>query len=139
MIQRVPFLLDPKSPVDPKRFCMSTFWMFCFMHKTMDWRFRKATGELQKVPDDWEQQRDTMLKRLAILCHVNEVPPERVIMADETFLRMRPHRGYTWTATGDNSISVRGMAEKAGVTVMIASDAAGNMLPMQVRVTCRLV
>lgn len=72
------------------------------------------------------------MQRIAYLCRTHRIPPERVFMADETFAHLTPDCPFTYAPEGSKEVRVTGKEDKLGVTVMVTSSAAGDMLPMQV-------
>ena len=45
---------------------------------------RRATGAVQKLPQDWKQKVDEHHKRMAHTVMVNKIPAKLVVSADET-------------------------------------------------------
>ena len=104
----------------------------------MHWSWRSSTKAAQKLPNDHQQQIRDALGRLAILCRTEEIPKERVFLADETFCYIRPVSRFTWNLKNDKSVPVFGKEEKGGFTVMLGSTLAGNLLPIQILVEGKL-
>lgn len=56
-----------------------------FVHRHLNWTLRKSTTAAQKVPANWEQQVEDMIKRLAVTVFEGDIPKELLFSMDETF------------------------------------------------------
>jgi hypothetical protein len=61
-----------------------------------------------------------------------KTPPELIINADQTGVHLLPSPSQTWSPSGDKQVQIIGQNEKHQVMLMVASTAAGGLLPSQV-------
>ena len=85
-----PHLLDQEAEVDQTKFYCSDFWLHAFLSNRMGWSWRCSTNAAQKLPPDAEDQVEQALQRIAALSMRYCIPPQRVFMADETFMFYTP-------------------------------------------------
>jgi len=83
------------------------------------------------VPADWEKQcKDAFLWLVAVI-RTYRVPPKLVLNADQTSLCLIPTGNKTWAEKGAKQVNVFGKEEKRQFTLMVATSAAGDILPFQ--------
>jgi hypothetical protein len=85
-----PHLLDAFGEQQSHKFCCTPYWVRAYFRKVLRMSWRVATKAAQKLPADWEVQGKDMLQRIAIVSMVYKVPPELVILMDETFFNLHP-------------------------------------------------
>ncbi|KAF9515806.1 hypothetical protein BS47DRAFT_1293384, partial [Hydnum rufescens UP504] len=95
------------------------------------WSMRTSTQAAHKLPDDWEKQCEDQFMRLSHYIKMFNVPAELVINADQTGVCLIPAGNKTWAPTGAKQVSTMAKEEKRQFTLMVASSAAGDMLPFQ--------
>ena len=127
----IPQLTAVDGEVDRNKFCASHTWLRTFLRKDLRWSWRASTAAAQGTPANADTLVGDMLQQIAYLCRVHCIPHERVFMADETFAHLTPDSRFTFAPENSKEVHVTGKEDKAGVTVMVTSSAAGTMLPMQ--------
>jgi hypothetical protein len=128
MMKWQPEMLD----VNDGPFKVSRSWVRAFMNKEMGWTFRAGTQAARKKPATWEKDIRDMLTRAALLVRLQKVPPQLFINFDQTGLHLVPlGNEKTYEAKGKIQVGIAGLNEKAQITAVVTSTAAGNMLPVQ--------
>lgn len=123
--QVCPHLLDGQEHKLSRRYVNN------FMH-SMDYSYRAVTQSAKSTPDNWAQLGRDMAIRIAQSIWTYRTPPELVINADQTGIHHLPSPNRTWNPCGGKQVQVVGKDEKRQVTLMMASTAAGGLLPSQV-------
>jgi hypothetical protein len=84
-----PHLLDPEAPEDNTKFMATRDWLAQWMHRLgMSWR--AVTGSSYDIPSDHEQQMRASLERIAGKALLWDIPADRVVQADQTFIPYHP-------------------------------------------------
>jgi hypothetical protein len=123
-----PHLLDAEADPDPQQFMATQNWIRIWLH-SKGMTYRAVTGDAGKLPDDWERQRDDMLSRIAGKAALFNTLPEEVIHADQTCLTLEPAPEYTWNERNAKNITAAGKEAKDCVSLLVANDCEGNLLP----------
>jgi hypothetical protein len=113
---------------DKTKFMCTNYWMRCFLFKRLKWSWRVGTKAAQKLPDNWEQLIDQALQRIAAMASLCNIPPERVFMADETFLFYQPESKCAF-------VVARELAKAVAVHCMLFL----HLLKLRASVSCELV
>jgi hypothetical protein len=118
----------------------------------VDWGFaiRKGTTAARKLPPNVEQVHDDYVQRFAFTIGrdlpedvtmltptgervaVKRIPPELVVNADQTAVAPVSYRNATWARRGCKDVPLMGEGDKRKLTAVLASNAAGEGLPIQV-------
>ena len=111
-----------------------------FALQKMNWRWRRTTTGT-KLPEDWEKQGKTMLKRVAV--HIAAIKNSSTLSAerpfhasllinfDQTGVHLVPKSKYTYADATSSSVQGTGEDDRRQITAVIASSANGDMLPLQ--------
>ncbi|KAL3701234.1 hypothetical protein R1sor_019256 [Riccia sorocarpa] len=76
---------------------------------------------------------DDVVKRIAYLVYIHDIPEDLVINTDETGLQLFPAcQDRTFAVQGSQNVTITGAGDKRHVTVLVSSSARGFVLPMQV-------
>jgi hypothetical protein len=126
-----PHLTSDDGEDDRSKFLASSTWLRTFIRRWLKWTWRASTSATQSTPADASEKVANMLLRISYLCRAHCIPPERLFMADETFVHLSPDSRFTFAPEGAKEVHVTGKDDKLGVTVMVTSSAASKMLPMQ--------
>lgn len=74
-----PHLTDDAGEFDRKKFCVSSTWLRTFLRRYLRWTWRAATSASQGTPSNADVLTLEILLRIAYLCRVHSIPPERVL------------------------------------------------------------
>lgn len=107
-------------------------WCRGICREKLNYVFRKATGAAQKLPLDWQTQKEDFVRRVTAVYMVECEDLAFVVNLDHTGVRLIPAGNYTYDVCGKKDIKVVGMEDKRQVTVLVGSAADGRMLPCQV-------
>lgn len=120
--QRVlnPHLLSPYSDPNPSRFMATSTWISKWL-SGMGYSWRAVTGDAGKVPDNWKDLGESMLKRMAAKITLFKIIPSMVVQADQTMVALQPAPEYTWGVTNAKNVQVVAKEDKAAATLMLAS------------------
>jgi hypothetical protein len=116
-----------------------------------DWgfSFRVGTTAARKLPPNAPQLHDLLVQRVAYesrrdlpfgICMqvdgqpvpVTMIPPSLIVNADQGGVPVLALRGSTWAVRGVKAVPLEGGNDKRQVTVVLASDARGEMVPLQI-------
>ena len=92
---------------------------------------RRVTTAKHNVPDDWEQQGETLATRLALICMYDKVPPELVVNLDQSGLHLLPTSSVTRALVGAEQVSGIAAGDKRQITATFVVSASGFMLHPQ--------
>lgn len=111
-------------------FRASASWTAAFV-KTMDLSYRRGTTKqvIALTARALEEAHSVYLARIAFTASRCAIPPELCFHADETGLMMLPSSNYTLAKRGSASVAVNDHDEKRLVTLMVAGNGAGDLLP----------
>jgi len=123
--------LEPKLLEDHPKFQCSDKFITNTLASYLNYTYRTATRAVQKAPADWEKQCEDAFLRLVAVIRTYRVPPELVLNADQTGLCLIPTGNKTWAEKGAKQVDVFGKEEKRQFTLMVATSAAGDILPFQ--------
>jgi hypothetical protein len=113
-------------------FKVSLTWVRCFVNRNLSWSFRAPTTAAQKLPDDWEEQGELLIYRLAYYIRMYSIHPSRVINADQTGVVLIPSGDdRTYDDCGTKEVKVIGGEEKRACTAVVGSTSSGRLLPLQ--------
>lgn len=84
---------------------LSKFFCKHFVKKHLNWSVRKATTAAQKVPNNWQQLVDDMVKRLAVVVYEGKIPQELMFSMDETFCYFVPMGNASTLAERGSKVS----------------------------------
>jgi hypothetical protein len=88
-----PHLLDKDGAVDPTRFMAGQKWLSRWLRDAgMSWR--AVTGDHGKEPEDWREQCDRSLLRMAGKAQYWDISPARCFQADQTYVYFKPAAAY---------------------------------------------
>ncbi|KAF9505203.1 hypothetical protein BS47DRAFT_1378299 [Hydnum rufescens UP504] len=113
------------------RFKCSDSFIQHFLHSHLHWTMHTSTQAAQKTPQNWEALCEDMFMHLVYHIKMYNILPELVINADQTGVCLIPAGNKTWAPTGSKQVAVFAKEEKRQFTLMVASSAAGNMVPFQ--------
>ena len=82
-----PHLLDIDAAKDNTKFVATSQWVAQWLHG-QGLSYRAVTGSNSKLPEDWEARCEASLTRIAGKCAMWEIPPDRVVMGDQTFVNL---------------------------------------------------
>lgn len=104
------------------------------MMARLGYSMRKATQAARSVPEDWEQQGELFVLRLANLVFGHGLHKEDVVNLDETGLEVvgTASGGKTRAFKGSKDVAVQGLGDKRQLTATAIVDAAGNCYPWQI-------
>ena len=74
--------------------------------------FSAGTNSSGKLPEDWEDDIESMLIRTAYLVFTHKIPPEFLVNMDETPLMLIARRNYTWADEGVSNVACSGSKDK---------------------------
>ncbi|KAF9509948.1 hypothetical protein BS47DRAFT_1319917 [Hydnum rufescens UP504] len=113
------------------KFKCSDAYVRCFLHTHLCWSMRTLTQAAHKLPDDWEKQCKDQFMCLSHYIKMFNVPAKLIINTDQTGVCLIPAGNKTWAPTGVKQVTTMAKEEKCQFTLMVASSAAGDMLPFQ--------
>jgi hypothetical protein len=113
---------------------------------------RKSTKTARKLPEDFDEVKNTYLKRISTVVRDHNIPPALIINWDQTgmiislFLnlsdkinyvllsgsKMVPVSQWTMAMRGSKQVAVTGRDDKREITLLLAVSLDGNLLPPQV-------
>ncbi|KAF9520263.1 hypothetical protein BS47DRAFT_1287271, partial [Hydnum rufescens UP504] len=102
-----------------------------FLHTHLHWSMHTSTCATQKTLANWLGLCEDIFMWLAYYIKMFDVPAELVINVDQTGVCLIPARNKTWVPTGSKQVNTFGKEEKQQFTLMVASSAAGDLLPFQ--------
>jgi hypothetical protein len=124
-------------------------WLKKKMTKSWGFSFRVGTTAARKLPPNHAELHDLLVQRLAYearrdlpsgICMqvdgepvpVTLIPSCLIVNSDQGGVPMVGLRGATWAVRGVKAVPLEGGNDKRQVTVVLASDARGDMVPLQV-------
>lgn len=114
-----------------RRFRCGDTFVRDFIHRELDWSFRKATRAGQKIPIDAEQQLFHASLRMAGCIRDENVKACFVVNGDQTLSVYASGRDHTYELKGSKQINIVGIEEKRAFTVMVGVSMSGEVLPLQ--------
>ena len=123
-------------------------WVRDHMHK-WGFSFRVGTTVARKLPPNVDEVHQLFVIRLAYLLRhdlpndvtmlqagervpVKMIPPALCVNADQGGIPWVAFRNATWAPTGAKAVPLSGQDDKRQMTAVLASDARGVLLPLQV-------
>jgi hypothetical protein len=116
---------------DGSNFRASDSFVRGWLHKALEWSFRKATRAAQKLPEKWEDLCERSFLRKAYIIKEHDIPPELYVNSDQTQVTYAPGDKMTWADTGAKQVSLTKTDEKRAFTVMVSVASDGTLLPFQ--------
>jgi len=127
-------------------------WKKSWLKKEMKkwgFSFRVGTTAARKLPPNHAALHDLLVQRLAYearrdlpfgICMqvdgesapVAMIPPCLIVNSDQGGIAVVGLRGATWALRGVKAVPLEGGNDKRQVTIVLASDARGEMVPLQV-------
>jgi hypothetical protein len=125
-------LVEVNNPELLGRYGLSRRWCRRWMNSNLSWSYRKGTTSGQKLPAEWKNLCDKMLMRAAVVAAKKNVThPALIINWDQTGLNLIPSYHSTFGKKGDKQIPIAKMDDKRQITAVVASNAMGELLPVQ--------
>ena len=116
---------------DGSRFHASDSFIRSWLHKALEWSYRKVTRAAQKLPENWEDQCERSVLRKAYIIKEHNIPAELYVNSDQTQVTYAPGDKMTWAETGAKQVSLTNTDEKRAFTVMVSVMSDGALLPFQ--------
>ena len=116
---------------DGSRFHASDSFIRSWLHKALEWSYRKVTRAAQKLPENWEDQCERSVLRKAYIIKEHDIPAELYVNSDQTQVTYAPGDKMTWAETGAKQVSLTNTDEKRAFTVMVSVASDGALLPFQ--------
>ncbi|KAF9022124.1 hypothetical protein BDZ89DRAFT_220444 [Hymenopellis radicata] len=116
---------------DGSRFRVSDSYLRKWLHETIGWSERRATRATQKTPDDWEDQCEKAILRIAYVMKEHDVPSALFVNTDQTQVTYAQGTKLTWAATGLKQVTTVGSEEKRAFTAVVSVANSGELLPLQ--------
>ncbi|KAG9106256.1 hypothetical protein FRC07_008894 [Ceratobasidium sp. 392] len=114
-----------------KLFTCSYSFVRSFLHKELNWSFRRPTRAAQSTPANMGTVLRRAFLRLACLIRDENIPACCIVNADQTQVVYSHGCEYTWTHEGDKQVPVVGKDEKRAYTLLIGVANSGDALPFQ--------
>lgn len=95
------------------------------------WVKRKATTGHRHIPQDYQQLKDTFLKRVNNTILTHNIPAPLVVNFDQTGINLLPTQAYTMAPKGSDQVPIAHKDDKRQITGVFAGSAAGHFLPPQ--------
>jgi hypothetical protein len=92
---------------------------------------RKGTKAARKLPDDFAEQKETILNRISNVVRENSIPEDLIINFDQTGLNIVPVSGWTLHDCGAKQVEITGLDDKRQITAVLGVSLSGNLLPLQ--------
>jgi hypothetical protein len=116
---------------DGSNFRASDSFVRGWLHKALDWSFRKATRAAHKMPENWEDLCEKSFLRKAYNIKEHDIPAELYVNSDQTQVMYAPGDKMTWADAGAKQVSLTNTDEKRAFTVMVSVASDGTLLPFQ--------
>jgi hypothetical protein len=116
---------------DGSTFRASDSFVRGWLHKALEWSYRKATRAAHKLPENWEDQCERSFLCKAYIIKEHDIPAELFIDSDQIQLVYAPGDKMTWAETGAKQVSLTNTDEKRAFTVMVSVASDGTLLPFQ--------
>lgn len=118
---------------DGSKFRCTESWVKKFVHRTLNWTFRRATRAAQKTPSNADQLCLDQFYRLTLTirdCAIFDA--SFYVNIDQTNIVYQPANTATYEEVGSKQVAVIGQEEKRAFTVLVGISASGDALPFQV-------
>lgn len=102
-----------------------------FLSEVAGLSYRRATSAAQKLPADWQQQGDTLVKKIAQIAARHCIRPRLIINSDQTGIILVPAANYSFDDVKATNVKVIGQEEKRAITAVVSSSFDGQLLPLQ--------
>ncbi|KAJ3754400.1 hypothetical protein EV360DRAFT_73735 [Lentinula raphanica] len=102
-----------------------------FLRSVMDWTPRTGTRAAAHLPADAEDLCERTFFRLVYCMKWENIPAKLVINIDQQGIYVLPNSTKTFYAKGDHQVDIIGKEEKRAFTILVASTATGDFLPIQ--------
>ncbi|KAG9091475.1 hypothetical protein FS749_016521 [Ceratobasidium sp. UAMH 11750] len=112
-------------------FTCSYSFVRSFLHKELNWSFRRPTRAAQYTPANMDTVLRRAFLRLACLIRDENIPACCIVNTDQTQVVYSHGCKYTWTHQGDKQVPVVGKDEKRAYTLVIGVANSGHTLPFQ--------
>ncbi|KAG9084848.1 hypothetical protein FS749_004912 [Ceratobasidium sp. UAMH 11750] len=128
--EQAPDLFKRRLRAD-KLFQCSYSFVRSFLHKELNWSFRRPTRAAQNTPANLKSVLRHAFLRLACVIRDEEVPSCCIVNADQTQVVYSHGCEYTWTQQGAKQVSTVGKDEKRAYTLVVGVSNSGSALPFQ--------
>ncbi len=119
----------------PNRFKRRSFgrgWCRKWLARTLPWTYKRGTTSGQKLPLDWEEQCEGMVKRVsAKAAQHNILHPSFIINWDQTAVLLMSANNSTYSHVKEKQVPMIGQDEKRQITAVVTSTLDGDLLPLQ--------
>ena len=120
------------SPELLGKYGLSHRWCRRWITSNLNWSFRRGTTSGQKLPLDWRSQCDKMLMRAAVVAAKrNVIHPALIINWDQTGMNLVPSHRSSFDIKGKKQVPIAKLDDKRQITAVVASNAMGELLPVQ--------
>ena len=124
--------INAKYPQLLRQQSFSRRWCRKWLALTLPWSYKRGTTSGQKMPIDWEQQCQDMVKRVsAKAAQYNILHPCFIINWDQTGVHLMKASNATYADIKDKQVPMIGQDEKRQITAVVTSSLAGDLLPLQ--------
>ncbi len=84
----------------PVKFSISKTFAKAFAQRHLGWTWRRMTGVVRKLPEDWIVQGEEMAFRVTALCSMHSVPDCLVVNSNQTGVHLKPFSKRTYEVKG---------------------------------------
>ena len=112
-------------------FTVSRRWVRQFLSDICLCSYRKATKSAQHLPNDWQNQCEHMVQRIAILADEFKIPQQFIVNIDQTGINLVPSSVFSYDISGNRDCSVLGKNDKRQITAVVGVSASSELLPLQ--------
>ena len=100
--------------------------------KRMGYTKRRGTKTARKIPMNFGVIKSGFLNRISNVVHLNKIPSSMIINWDQTGVHLVPSSQWTMASRGSKQVKMVALDDKREITCLLASTAAGTLLPPQV-------
>ena len=109
-------------------FDLSPSWARSLL-KRMNFVRRKETKAAQKLPTDFPAIPYEFVNRVRTVIDKNVLPPAMFVNCNQTNIKFVPTSEYTLEERGSKQVSIIGMEDEKGMTVLLACFLSENLFP----------
>jgi hypothetical protein len=103
-----------------------------WLRRYCDFTYRRVTHNKTLLPPDWmDKKKDFVNRIIGQACNMKIKHPEFIINWDQTGVMLMPHSKYTYNLRSSKQNSVHGYDDKRQITAVVATNFAGEILPLQ--------
>ncbi|XP_062579389.1 uncharacterized protein LOC134241337 [Saccostrea cucullata] len=109
---------------------LTTEWAKSLM-KRMGLSTRRATKGVKSLPSDFDDLKNSFIKRFQDVVKEDSIPDEMIINWDQTGVNFVPCGKWTMAETGSKQVPLKGFDDKRQMTALLAISRSGAVLPPQ--------